>query len=183
MQLSHRMGFLWNHWPATQPLKRFIHKLTLTVQACLWLHFYPVTAGCIYFSEKDFSWSLAHNTTTILLSHFSRVQLCVTPEMAAHQAPPGSTIPGILQARALEWVAIALLHHLLWRKPAAMSSGNPAQGPMWVNLDAYLLRPTNNHRDRSCPEALAALAQSLTETSRETLAKAIQHSHFRIPDP
>lgn len=64
-----------------------------------------------------------------------------------------------------------------------MSSGNPAQGPMWVNLDAYLLRPTNNHRDRSCPEALAALAQSLTETSRETLAKAIQHSHFRIPDP
>ena len=24
----------------------------------------------------------------LLLSHFSRVQLCVTPEMAAHQAPP-----------------------------------------------------------------------------------------------
>ena len=24
----------------------------------------------------------------MLLSHFSRVQLCVTPEMAAHQAPP-----------------------------------------------------------------------------------------------
>ena len=23
-----------------------------------------------------------------LLSHFSRVRLCVTPEMAAHQAPP-----------------------------------------------------------------------------------------------
>ena len=24
----------------------------------------------------------------LLLSHFSRVQLCVTPQMAAHQAPP-----------------------------------------------------------------------------------------------
>ena len=24
----------------------------------------------------------------LLLSHFSRVQLCVTPETAAHQAPP-----------------------------------------------------------------------------------------------
>ena len=24
----------------------------------------------------------------LLLSHFSRVRLCVTPEMAAHQAPP-----------------------------------------------------------------------------------------------
>ena len=26
--------------------------------------------------------------TCLLLSHFSRVRLCVTPEMAAHQAPP-----------------------------------------------------------------------------------------------
>ena len=40
----------------------------------------------------------------LLLSCFSRVRLCVTQEMAAHQAPP---LPGILQARALEWVAIA----------------------------------------------------------------------------
>ena len=39
----------------------------------------------------------------LLLSHFSRVQLCATPWTAAHQAP----VPGILQARALEWVAIA----------------------------------------------------------------------------
>ena len=54
---------------------------------------------------------------------------------------------------------------------------------MWVNLNVYLLRPTNDHRGRSCPEALAALAQSLTEATRETLAKAIQHSHFRISDP
>ena len=39
----------------------------------------------------------------LLLSRFSRVQLCATPETAAHQAP----IPGILQARTLEWVAIS----------------------------------------------------------------------------
>ena len=38
------------------------------------------------------------------LSHISRVRLCVTPLTAAHQAPP---VPGILQARTLEWVAIA----------------------------------------------------------------------------
>ena len=37
-------------------------------------------------------------------SRFSRVQLCATPETAAHQAPP---VPGILQARTLEWVAIS----------------------------------------------------------------------------
>jgi len=42
--------------------------------------------------------------TLLLLSRFSRVQLCVTPWTAAYQAPP---IPGILQARTLEWVAIS----------------------------------------------------------------------------
>ena len=40
----------------------------------------------------------------LLLSHVSRVRLCVTPQTAAHQAP----VPGILQARTLEWVAIEM---------------------------------------------------------------------------
>ena len=41
--------------------------------------------------------------TLLLLSRFSRVQLCDPID----GSPPGSTIPGILQARTLEWVAIA----------------------------------------------------------------------------
>ena len=43
------------------------------------------------------------NILLLLLSHFSCVQLCATPQTTAHQAPP---VPGILQARTLEWVAI-----------------------------------------------------------------------------
>ena len=39
----------------------------------------------------------------ILLSHFSRVRLCATPD----GSPPGSPVPGILQARTLEWVVIS----------------------------------------------------------------------------
>ena len=39
----------------------------------------------------------------LLLSRFSRVRLCPTPDCS----PPGSAIPGILQARTLEWVAIS----------------------------------------------------------------------------
>ena len=31
---------------------------------------------------------LIHLLLLLLLSHFSRVRLCVTPETAAHQAPP-----------------------------------------------------------------------------------------------
>ena len=41
----------------------------------------------------------------LLLSRFSRVRLCATPQTAAHQAP--LSLPGILQARTLEWVAIS----------------------------------------------------------------------------
>ena len=41
-------------------------------------------------------------TLLLLLSHFSRVRLCATP-----QSPPGSAVPGILQARTLGWVAIS----------------------------------------------------------------------------
>ena len=40
----------------------------------------------------------------LLLSHFSHVRLCVTP---INGRPPGSPIPGILQASTLEWVAIS----------------------------------------------------------------------------
>ena len=40
----------------------------------------------------------------LLLSRFSLVQLCVAP---IDSSPPGSPIPGILQARLLEWVAIS----------------------------------------------------------------------------
>ena len=40
----------------------------------------------------------------LLLSRFSRVQLCATPKDGS---PPGSPVPGILQARTLEWVAIS----------------------------------------------------------------------------
>ena len=39
----------------------------------------------------------------LLLSCFSHVQLCDPID----GSPPGSTVPGILQARTLEWVAIS----------------------------------------------------------------------------
>ena len=39
----------------------------------------------------------------LLLSRFSRVGLCETP----YGSPPGSPVPGILQARILERVAIS----------------------------------------------------------------------------
>ena len=39
----------------------------------------------------------------LLLSHFSRVQLCDPID----SSPPGSSVHGIFQARVLKWLAIA----------------------------------------------------------------------------
>ena len=42
----------------------------------------------------------------LLLSHFSHARLCDHIDLS----PPGSPVPGILQARTLEWGAIAFYH-------------------------------------------------------------------------
>ena len=52
----------------------------------------------------------------LLLSHFSCVRLCAAPETAAHEAPVApASIPGILQARTLEWVAISFSNTWKWK--------------------------------------------------------------------
>ena len=42
----------------------------------------------------------------LLLSRFSRVRLCATPEMAAHQAPP--SLGFSRDVEPMEWVAISV---------------------------------------------------------------------------
>jgi len=54
-------------------------------------------------------------TMLLLLSCFSRVQLCVTPKTAAHHP-----VPGILQARTLEWVAISFSN--AWKSKVKVKS-------------------------------------------------------------
>ena len=47
----------------------------------------------------------------LLLSRISRVRLCDPTD----SSPPGSSIPGILQARILEWVAISFSNAGKWK--------------------------------------------------------------------
>ena len=53
----------------------------------------------LYFCLIDFYF----NYLLLLLSRFSRVRLCDPTD----GSPPGSSVPGILQAKVLEWVAIS----------------------------------------------------------------------------
>ena len=43
----------------------------------------------------------------LLLAAAESVQLCLTLRDPIDSSPPGSSVPGILQARVLEWVAIS----------------------------------------------------------------------------
>ena len=98
----------------------------------------------------------------LLLSCFRRVQFCATP---IDGSPPGSPVPGILQARILEWVAIFFSNAWKWKvKVKSLSrvrlfatpwtaahqacpslgfsrqeywSGVPLPSPIWPNLAHY----------------------------------------------
>ena len=58
---------------------------------------FPVLQHLREFAQTD------QVTLLLLLSRFSRVRLCDPRD----DSPLGSSVPGILQARILEWVAIS----------------------------------------------------------------------------
>ena len=64
---------------------------------------------CMHVSKVIKIWTLL----LLLLSRFSCVQLCATLETAG--SPPGSPVPGILQARTQEWVAISFSNAWKWK--------------------------------------------------------------------
>ena len=53
-----------------------------------------------------------HHVLLLLLSRFSHVRLLCDPKDGS---PPGSAVPGILQARTLEWVAISFSSAWKWK--------------------------------------------------------------------
>ena len=58
---------------------------------CIWsyyLSFFILFVSSMMNSQADFLLSYSGLLLQLLLSRFSRVQLCATPSMAAHQAPP-----------------------------------------------------------------------------------------------
>ena len=127
------------------------HKLRVSWHQNLWPTLHPSTSSSIDI----------HTLLLLLLSRFSHVRLCATPQTAAHQAPPplgfsrqehwsglplpsphthtaaaaaakllqscptlwdptdgsppGCPVPGILQARTLEWVAISFSNAYKWK--------------------------------------------------------------------
>ena len=77
---------------------------------------------------SSFCLSVNHQHKTMLLSHFSRVRLCDPRD----GSPPGSPVPGILQARTLEWVAIAFSNAWNWKVKVKPLSRVRLLGTPWI---------------------------------------------------
>ena len=78
----------------------------------------------------------------LLLSRFSRVRLCDHRD----GSPPGSPVPGILQARTLEWVAISFSKACMHAKSLQSCptlchpmDSSPPGSPVHRNLQARIL--------------------------------------------
>ena len=71
--------------------------------ALSWIFFYILRLPLFLFSPSSSFSSSSKIALLLLLSCFSRVRLCATHR----QQPTRLPVPGILQARTLEWVAIS----------------------------------------------------------------------------
>ena len=75
----------------------------------------PFSRGSSWLRDQTWVFCIAYSLPSepllLLLSHFSCVWLCDPID----GSPPGSPIPGILQARTLEWVAISFSSSWKWK--------------------------------------------------------------------
>ena len=106
--------------------------------ATLWTvtHQAPLFMG---FSRQEY-WLLL----LLLLSHFSRVRLCATPRDGSQ---PGFPVPGILQARTLEWVAISFSRGSSWpRDQAHVSCSSCLAGRFFITVSPGKPGESHNYK-------------------------------------
>ena len=130
-----------------------------------------------HFLNKIYRWLLL---LLLLLSHFSRVRLCVTLD----SSPPGSPVPGILQARTLEWAAISFSSAWKWKvKVKSLSrvqllatpwtAAYQAPPPMGFSRQEYwnglpLPSPTDGYRPMKRCSALLIVEKSKSKQQDST---------------
>ena len=69
----------------------------------------------LIFHSKIYSLSLGNSNLTAAAAAAKSLQSCLTLCDPIDSSPPGSPIPGILQARTLEWVAISFSNAWKWK--------------------------------------------------------------------
>ena len=81
-------------------------------------------------------WNIPKWNTAAAAAAAKLLQWCLTLCDPIDCSPPGSSVPGILQARTLEWVAISFSK---WNTTWPLKSRNLTHATTWMNLEGILL--------------------------------------------
>ena len=112
-----------------------------------------------------------------MLCYAKSLQSCVTLCNPIDSSPPGSPIPGILQARTLEWVAVSFSNAWKWKvKGKSLSRVRPSATPWTAAFQAPPSMGFSRHEYWSgvplpSPEADINLHYSLTEVMKACIQK------------
>ena len=109
------------------------------------MHTYLSNTVSFYYSWRTFLLEIDADYTVI--SYFSMVaaaaakslQLCLTLCDPIDGSPPGSPVPGILQARTLEWVAISFSNVWKWKMKVKSLSCVQLLATPWTTAHQALL--------------------------------------------
>ena len=113
---------------------------------------------------KDDTVKVLHSM--LLLSRFSRVQLCATPQMAAHQAPPSMGF-----SRQEYWSEVPLPSPAAFNRPANLEKSAVATG---LEKGSF----HSNLKDRECQRKLKPLYNCTHFTCQQDY---IQNSSSQVP--
>ena len=98
--------------------------------------YFPGQRSHLYLLQKCGVLTTGSRGLLLLLSHFSRVRLCCDP---IDGSISGSAVPGILQARTLQWVAISFSSAWKWKvKVKSLSCVRPSATPWTAAFQAPL---------------------------------------------
>ena len=104
------------------------------------------------------------------------LQSCPTLWDPIDSSPPGSPVPGILQARTLEWVAISFSNAWKWKvKVKSLSC-------VWL-LATPWMQPTRLLRPWDFPGKSTRLLQSRQKTSKFLFKEDLFKTWFFVPLP
>ena len=103
----------------------------------MWLS-YPVDMKMLYNWANNLSlFTALHLLTPENAAAAKSLQLCPTPCDPTDGSPPGSPVPGILQARTLEWVAISFSNAWKWKvKVKSLNRVRPSATPWTAAFQA-----------------------------------------------
>ena len=103
----------------------------------MWLS-YPVDLKMLYNWANNLSlFTALHLLTPENAAAAKSLQLCPTPCDPTDGSPPGSPVPGILQARTLEWVAISFSNAWKWKvKVKSLNRVRPSATPWTAAFQA-----------------------------------------------